>query len=233
MNAGFILNELQCVGTPEKAARLQRFFKTAPGQYGEGDVFVGVTVPHIRRIAKSNLRTPLTEIRGLLTSKYHEARMCALIILAERFRKVSGEERKEIYDFYLGNTSRINSWDLVDITCPAIVGEYLTDKPRDVLYELAARDCLWEQRISVVSTLAFIRKGDFGDTLELSKRLLDHPHDLMHKAVGWMLRETGKRDRNILTGFLGEYAAKMPRTALRYAIEHYPEPERLYFLKKK
>jgi 3-methyladenine DNA glycosylase AlkD len=233
MNVEFILNELQSVGTPEKAAHLQRFFKTGPGQYGEGDVFIGVVVPHTRSIAKSNLRTPLTEIRRLLMSKYHEARLCALIILTERFKKAPEKERIEIYHFYLANSSRINNWDLVDLTCPAIVGGYLLDKSRDVLYKLAESNCLWEQRISIVSTLTFIRKNEFSDTLELSKKLLNHPHDLMHKAVGWMLRETGKRERNILTGFLEEYAAKMPRTALRYAIEHYPEPERQYFLKKK
>ncbi|MDR0697908.1 MAG: DNA alkylation repair protein [Tannerella sp.] len=233
MNAEFILNELQSVGTSEKATLLQRFFKTGPGQYGEGDVFIGVVVPHIRSIAKANLRIPMTEISKLLMSKYHEARLCALVILTERFKKVSGDERKEIYDFYIKNTSRINNWDLVDITCPTVVGEYLTDKNRDILYEFADSNYLWEQRISIVSTLAFIRKGDFTDTFELSKKLLNHPHDLMHKAVGWMLRETGKRDRNLLTGFLEKYAMKMPRTALRYAIEHYPEPERQYFLKKK
>jgi 3-methyladenine DNA glycosylase AlkD len=233
MNVEFILNELQSIGTPEKAAHLQRFFKTGPGQYGEGDVFIGVVVPHTRSIAKSNLRTPLPEIRLLLMSKYHEARLCALIILTERFKKASEKERKEIYHFYLANTSRVNNWDLVDLTCPAIVGGYLLDKNRDILYKLAESDCLWEQRISIISTLTFIRKNDFSDTLELSKKLLNHPHDLMHKAVGWMLRETGKRERNILTAFLEEYAVRMPRTALRYAIEHYPEPERQYFLKKK
>ena len=175
----------------------------------------------------------MTEICTLLASKYHEARLCALLILTERFKKASAGERREIHDCYLKNTSRINNWDLVDITCPTVVGEYLADKNRDLLYRLAGSDCLWEQRIAIVSTLAFIRKGDFTDTLELSKKLLHHPHDLIHKAVGWMLRETGKRDRNILSGFLETCAAEMPRTALRYAIEHYPEPERHYFLKKK
>ncbi|MDR1525007.1 MAG: DNA alkylation repair protein [Tannerella sp.] len=233
MNVEFIINELLSVGTPEKAAFLQRFFKTGPGQYGEGDVFIGVVVPHTRSIAKANLQTPPAEIRKLLMSKYHEARLCGLVILTERFKKASGTERDEIYGFYLKNTSRINSWDLVDLTCPTVVGEYLADKSRGILYKLAESDSLWEQRISIVSTLAFIRKNDFFDTLELSKKLLNHRHDLMHKAVGWMLRETGKRDRNVLTAFLEEHAVKMPRTALRYAIEHYPEPERQYFLKKK
>jgi 3-methyladenine DNA glycosylase AlkD len=233
MNVAFIINELQSVGTPEKAAHLQRFFKTSSGQYGEGDVFIGVVVPHTRNIAKANLQTPPAEIRKLLMSKYHEARLCGLIILTEHFKKASETVRKEIYNFYLKNTSRVNNWDLVDLTCPTIVGEYLVDKNRNILYELAESNNLWEQRISIISTLAFIRKGDFSDTLELSKKLLSHRHDLMHKAVGWMLRETGKRDRNVLTAFLEAYTTKMPRTALRYAIEHYPEAKRQYFLKKK
>lgn len=234
MNTAFIINELQAVGTPEKAAHLQRFFKTGPGQYGEGDVFIGVVVPHTRSIAKAALQTPLTEIRKLLLSEYHEARLCGLLILVERFKKASAPaEREEIYGFYLKNISRVNNWDLVDLTCPAIVGGYLVDKSRSILYRLAESDSLWEQRISIISTLAFIRRDDFFDTLELSRKLLNHRHDLMHKAVGWMLRETGKRDRSVLTAFLEEYAAGMPRTALRYAIEHYPEPERQYFLKKR
>ena len=233
MNEDFILSELFSVGTPEKAAHLQKFFKTGPGQYGEGDVFIGVVVPHTRSIAKANLQTPLAEIRKLLKSKYHEARLCALLILTERFKKAPEKERKEIFTFYLKNTTCVNNWDLVDLSCPTVVGEYLLDKNRDILYKLAESECLWEQRISIVSTYAFIRENDFYDTLELSKKLFTHKHDLMHKAVGWMLREAGKRDRKTLTDFLEEYATKMPRTTLRYAIEHYPEPERQYFLKMK
>ena len=233
MDANFIINELQSVGTPAKAAHLQKYFKTGPGQYGEGDVFIGVVVPHTRSIAKANIKTPLTEIRILLKSKYHEARLCALLILTERFKKAVEKERKEIFDFYLKNTSCINNWDLVDLSCTTIVGMYLLNKDRKILYELADSKCLWEQRIAVVSTYAFIREYEFYDILELSKKLLTHKHDLMHKAVGWMLREVGKRSRRTLTDFLEEYATKLPRTSLRYAIEHYPEPERLYFLKKK
>jgi len=233
MNEDFILSELFSVGTPEKAAHLQKFFKTGPGQYGEGDVFIGVVVPHTRGIAKANLQTPLAEIRKLLKSKYHEARLCALLILTERFKKAPEKERKEIFTFYLKNATCVNNWDLVDLSCPTVVGEYLLDKNRDILYKLAESECLWEQRISIVSTYAFIRENDFYDTLELSKKLFTHKHDLMHKAVGWMLREAGKRDRKTLTDFLEEYATKMPRTTLRYAIEHYPEPERQYFLKMK
>ena len=233
MTANFIINELQSVGTPEKAVHLQRYFKTGVGQYGEGDVFIGVVVPHTRSIAKANIWTPLTEIKILLKSKYHEARLCALLILTERFKKSGESERKEIFDFYFRNTSCVNSWDLVDLSCPTIVGEYLLDKDRDILYKLAKSKYLWEQRIAIVSTYAFIRKNDFFDTLELSERLFDHKHHLMHKAVGWMLREVGKRDRRTLTDFLEEYATRLPRASLRYAIEHYPEPERQYFLKKK
>ena len=233
MNVEFIVNELQSVGTPEKAVHLQKFFKTGPGQYGEGDVFIGVVVPHTRSIAKANIRMPLTEIGILLKSKYHEARLCALLILTERFKKATEKERKEIYDFYLKNASFVNNWDLVDLSCPTVVGMYLLDKDRKTLYKLAESDCLWKQRIAIVSTYAFIRENDFSDTIELSKKLLTHKHDLMHKAVGWMLREVGKRNRRTLTDFLEEYATKLPRTTLRYAIEHYPEPERQYFLKKK
>lgn len=235
MTAAFILSELQSVGTPEKAVHLSRFFKTGPGQYGEGDQFLGVVVPQTRSIAKANKATPFDELQLLLDSPWHEARLCALLILVYRFqdRKVMPEEREAIFRFYLKNMRRCNNWDLVDLTCRDIVGEYLVDKDRSLLYRLAESENLWEQRISIVSTWAFIRRNDFGDTLELSERLIDHKHDLMHKAVGWMLREVGKKERQTLTDFLERNATRLPRTALRYAIEHYPEPERQYFLKKK
>lgn len=235
MTAAFILSELQSVGTPEKAVHLSRFFKTGPGQYGEGDQFLGVVVPQTRSIAKANKATPFDELQLLLDSPWHEARLCALLILVYRFqdRKAMPEEREAIFRFYLKNMRRCNNWDLVDLTCRDIVGEYLVDKDRSLLYRLAESENLWEQRISIVSTWAFIRRNDFGDTLELSERLIGHKHDLMHKAVGWMLREVGKKERQTLTDFLERNATRLPRTALRYAIEHYPEPERQYFLKKK
>ena len=233
MNAEFIITELQSIGTHEKAIHLQKFFKTGPGQYGEGDVFIGVVVPITRNIAKSNIRISITEIRKLLKSKYHEARLCALLILTERFKKAAEKERKEIFDFYLKNASCVNNWDLVDLSCPTIVGLFLLNKERKILYKLAESNYLWEQRIAIVSTYAFIRENEFFDTLELSKKLLSHKHDLMHKAVGWMLREVGKRNHKVLTDFLEKYATQLPRTTLRYAIEHYPESERQYFLKKK
>lgn len=195
MTAAFILSELQSVGTPEKAVHLSRFFKTGPGQYGEGDQFLGVVVPQTRSIAKANKATPFDELQLLLDSPWHEARLCALLILVYRFqdRKAMPEEREAIFRFYLKNMRRCNNWDLVDLTCRDIVGEYLVDKDRSLLYRLAESENLWEQRISIVSTWAFIRRNDFGDTLELSERLIGHKHDLMHKAVGWMLREVGKR----------------------------------------
>lgn len=235
MTARFILSELESIASPEKAVHLSRFFKTGPGQYGEGDRFMGIIVPRTRDIAKANLATPFDELQQLLDSPWHEARLCALMILVYRFqgRKTAQEEREQIFRFYIKNARRCNNWDLVDLSCRDIVGEYLIDKDRDLLYRLAKSDNLWEQRIAIVSTWAFIRKHDFRDTLELSERLIDHPHDLMRKAIGWMLREVGKRDRPTLTGFLERNATRLSRTSLRYAIEHYPEPERQYFLKKK
>ena len=233
MTAEFVLSELLSMANPEKAAFLQRFFKTGPGQYAEGDVFLGLVAPLTRSIAKANEQTPLAELQKLMDSEYHEARLCALLIAVEQFRKASEADRKKLYDFYLGNARRINNWDLVDVTCPHLVGLYLLDKDRSRLYELAESDCLWEQRIAMVSTVTFIRNREYTDTLALAEKLMSHKHDLMHKAVGWMLREVGKKDRETLTAFLEEYATRLPRTALRYAIEHYPEDQRQYFLKKK
>ena len=233
MTAAFVLSELQSMANPEKAAFLQRFFKTGPGQYAEGDVFLGLVAPLTRSIAKANKQTPLSELQVLIESEYHEARLCALLIVVEQFKKASEAVRKQLYDFYLSNASRINNWDLVDVTCPHVVGAYLLDKDRSHLYELAESDNLWEQRIAMVSTVAFIRNREYADTLALAEKLMTHKHDLMHKAIGWMLREVGKKDRETLSEFLEEYATRLPRTALRYAIEHYPEEQRQYFLKKK
>jgi 3-methyladenine DNA glycosylase AlkD len=230
MTAKDILKELQAVASAEKALILQKFFKTAPGQYGEGDVFLGIVVPVLRKIVKAHLETPLCEIHKLLTSPCHEARLCALLILTERCKKADAQEQEAIYRFYLQHTDRINNWDLVDLTCPEIIGRYLLDKNRTILYQLAESNNLWEQRIALVSTLTFIRKGELADTFALSEKLMNHSHDLIHKAGGWMLREAGKRNREALTGFLEKYATRLPRTALRYAIEHYPENERQYFL---
>lgn len=233
MTAEFILNELLSVANPEKAEHLQKFFKTGPGQYAEGDIFLGLVVPLTRNIAKANRQTPLEELQKLITNPYHEARLCTLLILVDRFRKASPEEQAGIFSFYLTNARYANNWDLVDLSCPYIVGSYLLDKERDILYKLSESDNLWEQRISIVSTITFIRNRQFEDTLALAKHFFTHKHDLIHKATGWMLRETGKKDREVLTDFLEEYATQMPRTTLRYAIEHYEESQRQYFLKKK
>ena len=186
MTAEFVLSELQSVGSPEKAAHLSRFFKTGPGQYGEGDRFLGVVVPQTRSIAKANKAMPLDELQRLLDSPWHEARLCALLVLVYRFqdKKTPETEREKMYRFYLKNTRRCNNWDLVDLSCRDIVGEYLVNRDRSVLYELAASDNLWEQRISIVCTWAFIRRSDFTDTLALAERLMTHKHDLMHKWAG-------------------------------------------------
>ncbi len=232
MTAGFILRELHSVSNPEKARFLQGFFKTGKGQYAEGDVFLGIVVPVVRDIVKANKGIPLPEIQILLDSEYHEARLAAFLFLVQQFKKAKEEERKIIFDFYLANARRANNWDLVDVTCRDVIGTYLLDKDRDVLYELAGSENLWEQRIAIVSTWMFIKHRDYTDTLALSEKLLNHKHDLMHKAVGWMLREVGKKDRETLVEFLEEHHKVMPRTALRYAIEHFSPEERAYFMKR-
>lgn len=217
---------------PVKREYLPKFFKTGKGQYGEGDKFLGVVVPDTRSVAKRHKDAPFDVMAELLQSQWHECRLCALLMLVERFKKSGEKERKLIYDFYLSQTARINNWDLVDLSAPGIVGEYLKDKPREHLYRLADSGVLWEQRIAVVSTYTLIKNRDFIDILSLSERLLHHPHDLMRKAVGWMLREMGKRDKDLLVQFLEKHYRTMPRTMLRYAIEKFPEEERKEFMKR-
>ena len=226
-----IFRELQARSTEEKRLILPRFFKTGRGEYGEGDRFLGVTVPQIRIVAKQHIGLPDNLWKRLITSPWHEVRMCALLILVNRFAKSNDAEKEQIYDFYLSHTSFINNWDLVDLSAPAIVGGYLADKPREVLYELACKPMLWDNRIALVSTLHFIRKDDLDDTFKLSLQLLSHPHDLMHKAVGWMLREAGKRNPDRLRLFLEQYHGAMSRTTLRYAIEKFSKEERLLIMK--
>jgi len=226
MTAEALINSLQELADKEKATFLQRFFKTGKGQYAEGDVFWGIKVPETRQVAKAYCKLPFSEIEKVIANPVHEARLCALMILVERFKKSCETDKKAIVDFYLSNTQYINNWDLVDLSCYKILGQYLLDKPRDILYRLAKSKNMWEQRIAIVSTLAFIRNRDFVDTLAISEMLLDHPHDLIHKAVGWMLRELSKRDEDVMLDFVEKYYAKMPRTALRYAIERLPEEAR-------
>ncbi|MDR0769784.1 MAG: DNA alkylation repair protein [Burkholderiales bacterium] len=229
--SSFILHELKTLADPAQALILQRFFKTGKGEYGEGDVFLGIRMPALRALSKQRETPPLTELQTLLDNRHHEARMLALLFLMRRYRASrDGAARKQVYDFYLANTARINNWDLVDITCRDIVGAYLLDKSRKPLYQLAKSKSLWEQRIAIISTWTFIKHHDFDDTLALSEKLLTHPHDLMHKAVGWMLREVGKKDTSVLCAFLDRHCSQMPRTALRYAIEHFSEKARKNYL---
>ena len=227
-----IQQELEQYIDPVKREYLPNFFKTGKGQYGEGDKFLGIVVPNTRIVAKRHKDAPFEVMAELLQSEWHEGRLCALLMLVERFKKCDENGKKEIFDFYLAQTARINNWDLVDLSAPGIVGEYLKDNPRDVLYRLADSDLLWDQRIAVVSTYTLIKNNDFIDILALSERLLYHKHDLMQKAVGWMLREMGKRDKDLLVQFLEKYCKTMPRTTLRYAIEKFPEDERKEFMKR-
>jgi len=226
-----IVNDLQKYANPEKAKLLSRFFKTGKGEYGEGDVFIGVIVPHQRLVAKKYKTADLKTIEKLLHSKIHEHRLTALLILIYQLKKVDEAKKKNFFDFYLKNTAFINNWDLVDLSCRDIIGEYLLDKDRKILYKLARSKDLWERRISIISTFAFIRKNQLQDTLRVSKILLKDKHDLIHKAVGWALRELGKKDEKLLEDFLNENIKSMPRTMLRYAIEKFNEKKRLSFLK--
>ncbi|HRH23020.1 MAG TPA: DNA alkylation repair protein [Candidatus Magasanikbacteria bacterium] len=223
---------LKRAGNPEKAVFLKRFFKTGKGQYGYGDEFIGVTVPVQRSIARMYIDTPETALSFLLASKIHEYRLTALIILVYQFNRANPLVRKKIYNYYLSKTPRINNWDLVDASARDIVGEYLLDHPiqKTILYKLVKSENLWERRIAIVATWSFIRKNQFEDTLKLSQLLLKDTQDLIHKAVGWMLREVGKRDRLVLSNFLDAHAPEMPRTSLRYAIEHTTQKERLRYM---
>lgn len=233
MTAKDIQKELENVFSPEKRDFFPYFFKTGKGQYGEGDKFIGVVVPDIRKIAKANKTLSFDEVTKLLNNEYHECRMCALFILIEQYKKAKEEDRKLLVDFYLNHSHRINNWDLVDLSAKDILGEYLLDKKdRSILYKLVKSDLLWDQRIAVIATFAFIKKNDFNDILRLSEELLAHKHDLMHKATGWMLREAGKRDKDVLLAFLDKHYREMPRTMLRYSIEKLTPEEKTYYMKK-
>jgi len=231
-----ISSDLRKFTDKEKAILLQRFFKTGKGEYGEGDVFLGITVPKQRQIAKKYALLSITDLQTLLNSKIHEERLTALLILVSQYKKADknkDEKQKEIiFNFYLKNTKNINNWDLVDLTAPNIVGNYLLDKDKSILYKLAISDNFWERRISIISTFAFIRNSDFKDAIKLSEILLKDKHDLIHKAVGWALREIGKKDLNSLIAFLDKHYKSMPRTMLRYSIEKLSETQRKYYLNK-
>lgn len=224
--------ELKQQANAEKALIYKSFFKTAPGQYGEGDIFVGVTSPILHKIAKSYQDLSLEDCSELLSSSIHEERMLAVFILTEQFQKAKKELfKKEIIDCYLKNIKGINSWDLVDLSAPKLLGPYLWEKNKQLLYEWAKTEDLWKQRIAIISTFYFIRKKSYSDALAIADILLNHKHDLIHKAVGWMLREIGKRDKQSEDDFLYSRYQEMPRTMLRYAIEKHPEQERQKYLK--
>ena len=226
-----IKDKLQQLASPETAEILQKFFKTGPGEYGEGDIFIGVRVPDLRKLAKEFQDIAISEILAFLASSIHEERFLAMLILVRNYGRGDDIEKKKIYDLYLENTSYINSWDLVDGSAHHIVGAFLMDKNKAPLYRLAKSENLWERRIAMVSTFHFIKHDQFQETLEIAKILLTDPEDLIHKAVGWMLREIGKRDLAAEETFLKKHAMKMPRTMLRYAIEKFPEPKRQRYLK--
>ena len=227
-----ITNELQALSDAEKREIFPKFFKAGKGEYGEGDCFLGVTVPNIRAIAKLHKDISIEEIRDLMQSEWHEVRLCALLIMVEKSKKKDEALRKELFNLYLSQTKRINNWDLVDLSCRFIIGEYLLDKSRDILYQLAQSPLLWDNRIAIVSTYAFIRKGQLEDTYALSDLMMQHPHDLMHKAIGWMLREAGKRNPERLYDYVMSHRADMPRTMLRYAIEKFSPKERTILMKR-
>lgn len=226
-----VQKELKKYAKPEKAKIFQRFFKTQKGEYGAGDKFLGVTVPEVRKIAKIFSSMDLTEVLSLLSSPIHEDRLCALFILILQFKKSDEKIKQQIYQAYLKNYQYINNWDLVDTSAHHIVGAYLADKPKDILYKLAHSKNLWQKRIAIIATFDFIYHQKADETLKIANILLHDEHDLIHKAVGWMLREVGKRvDEKILLNFLDEHYKTMPRTMLRYAIERLPEKMRLAYL---
>jgi 3-methyladenine DNA glycosylase AlkD len=215
---------------PSRLPILQSFFKTGPGEYGEGDVFIGVTVPELRRTCRDCADATPEEITGLLQSRVHEERSLALLLLVQAFQRADAAGRRAIYEQYLASTAYINNWDLVDSSAAAIVGGWLSDRSRRPLHRLARSNSLWERRIAIVATHHFIRNGDVAETFQIADILLHDDHDLIHKAVGWMLREAGKREPAALRKFLKTRYAKMPRTMLRYAIEKFPERERRAYL---
>ncbi|MFH1244623.1 MAG: DNA alkylation repair protein [bacterium] len=230
MSPSNILSHLKKLRDPARATHSLRFFKTGVGEYGEGDKFLGLTVPQIRSTVNQYWRT--LSLKGtilLLHNSFHEARLTALLILVAKYQHHS--DQKQIYQLYLANTSFINNWDLVDSSAHKIIGDYLLTRPRDVLYRLVKSKSLWERRISIIATFAFIAQGDYADALHLAQLLRDDSHDLIHKAVGWTLREVGKKDQTLLLQFLDTHAGKMPRTMLRYAIEKLTPSARQHYLR--
>lgn len=224
--------ELELLKNPKQAEALQRFFKTNKGEYGEGDIFLGIKVPKQREIAKRYKHLSLEYLQKLIDSDIHEYRLTSLFILIHKYNQAREKEIKKIIDFYLKNLKKINNWDLVDLSAPKILGHYLKNRSREILYKLANSKNLWEKRIAILSAYTFIRENDFKDALKISEILLKDKHDLIHKAVGWMLREIGKRDLTTLETFLKKHCKTMPRTCLRYAIEKFSESKRKVYTDK-
>lgn len=224
--------DIEKIATKERAIVSQRYFKTGKGEYGEGDFFIGLTVPQTRELAKKYKNLQINEIKELLTSRIHEYRLLALFILVSKFKKSKEIERQELCDFYLNHTEYINNWDLVDQSAHLILGEHLINKDKSLLEKLAKAESLWERRISIIATLQFIRKNQFNETFKIANILLKDKHDLIHKAVGWMLREVGKKDRNQLENFLNKHHKAMPRTMLRYSLEHFSKEKKLHYMQK-
>jgi 3-methyladenine DNA glycosylase AlkD len=226
-----IQQELKSLADPRHAAVLQRFFKTGPGQYGERDRFRGIRVPVLRKVARKYRHLSLAEAEQLLQSAFHEDRLLALLLLIEHYYRDDDTVRDGIHRFYLDHTGWVNNWDLVDASAPHLVGHYLKDRSKDLLIRLAASRVLWERRMAIMATFHFIKQGDYDETFRVARLLLGDPEDLIHKAVGWMLREVGKRDVTAAEAFLQAHYRKMPRTMLRYAIERLPEARRQAYLK--
>ncbi|NCS87533.1 MAG: DNA alkylation repair protein [Ignavibacteria bacterium CG2_30_36_16] len=231
MKLSDLKTELRAAAEPSQAMVLQRFFKTGKGDYGEGDVFLGVKIPPIRALVKKYNGLIIDDAVKLLQSKIHEERMTALLLLVQKFKKANEDEKRKIYTLYIANTKKINNWDLVDLSAPNIVGEYLFGKSYDELIARAKSELLWNKRIAVIATFAFIKKGVFEPTFKIAELLINDKHDLIHKAIGWMLREIGKRDIEAEEEFLQIHYKQMPRTMLRYAIEKFPEEKRQNYLK--
>jgi len=233
MTAKQIINELNSLEDPSRAVHSQRFFKTGKGQYGEGDVFIGLTVPQTRLVCKKYKDLSIDELEKLLESPIHEHRLAAVIIMRQQSERANSVLRKSLYDLYLCRTDRINNWDIIDISCHKIVGVYLADKDRTILYKLARSKQMWERRIAIISTAYFIDKNDLEDTFKITKILLNDEQDLIHKATGWMLREAGKKDETRLKEFLDKYASMMPRTMLRYSLEKLQDTDRKHYMQTK
>ena len=227
-----VRGEIRALANKQIAKNSLRFFKTGKGEYGHGDLFLGVKVPKIRLIAKKHTDISITEMKNLICSKYHEERLLGLIILVNKYSKNKDRKtRNQLYKIYVSSFKYINNWDLVDVTCLHVIGKHLMDRDRSILYSWAKSDDLWTRRIAMISTFWFIRKNDLDDTFKIAEILLNDEHDLIHKAVGWMLREAGKRDIEKEEIFLKKHYRTMPRTMLRYAIERFPEPNRQKYLK--